>query len=79
MNCGLVFPLLLCMSVGNDRMVEMFSFTLYILMFCLVVYERVQRAKRANEVSDSPALELSPTLVLALTCLTVAPLALCPR
>ena len=37
----------------------------------------MQRAKRANEVSDSPAPELSPTLVLVLTCLTVAPL-VCP-
>ena len=62
------------MSVGNDRMVEMFSFTLYILIFYLVTYERVQRAKRSKEVSDSPTLELSPTLVLVLTCLAVAPL-----
>ena len=40
-------------------------------MFCLV---SLGESKRGNEVSDSPALELSPTLVLALTCLTVAPL-----
>ena len=36
------------------------------------------RAKRANEVSDLPAPELSPALVLVLTCLTVAPLVCLP-
>ena len=33
--------------------------------------------RRENEVSVSPALELSPSLVLVLMCLTVAPL-VCP-
>ena len=35
------------------------------------------RAERANEVSNSPAPGFSPTLVLVLTCLTVA-LLVCP-
>ena len=45
-------------------------YTLYSLMFCLVSL----RERESNEVSDLPALELSPTLVLVLTCLTVTPL-----
>ena len=52
--------------------------TLYIfLCFVYLVLERVQRAKRVKEASDSPAPELGPTLVLVLGCLTVAPL-VCP-
>ena len=54
------------MSVGNDRMVEMFPYTLYVLIFCLV--------SLGDGDSDLPALELSPTLVLVFTCLTVASL-----
>ena len=34
--------------------------------------------ERANEVSDLLALELSPTLVLVLTCLTIPPLVYLP-
>ena len=54
------------MSVGNDRMVEMFPYTLYIPIFCLV--------SLGDQDSDLPALELSPTLVLVFTRLTVASL-----
>ena len=46
-------------------------------MFCLVSFRESAENKRANEVSDSPAPGFSPTLVLVLTCLTVAPL-VCP-
>ena len=49
-----------------------FPYTLYILMFCLVNLRESGAVERADEVSDLPALELSPTLVLVLTCLTVA-------
>jgi len=36
--------------VGNDEMVKMFPYTLYILMFVLLSLDR----GRANEVSDYP-------------------------
>ena len=55
-----------------------FPYTLYILMFCLVSLRESAAVNRANGVSDSPVLELSPTLVLVLTCLTVARLVCLP-
>ena len=57
------------MSVGNDRMAEMFFLTLYIFLgFVWLVYE-IDESERSL-LFTSP--ELSPTLVLVSKCLTVA-------
>ena len=65
------------MSVGNDRIVEMFSlhsiYSYVLSSWFTRECSSEQRVLRANQVSDLPALEISPTLVLVLICLTVAP------